>query len=110
MEKMNVSVNFSKQELASLQNRKYVIEKGERKVRAITYPACKVKAEREDAFLSISGFWIAIKFAENILCKTLLLLTCRMIDRMILTHLVPEEESKMFVKLFFKMSFFLLTS
>ena len=28
MEKMNVSVNFSKQELASLQNRKYVIEKG----------------------------------------------------------------------------------
>ena len=107
MEKMNVSVNFSKQELASLQNRKYVIEKGERKVRAITYPACKVKAEREDAFLSISGFWIAIKFAENILCKTLLLL--RMIDRMILTHLVPEEESKCLSNYFFN-EFFLLTS
>ena len=51
MEKMNVSVNFSKQELANLQNRKYVIEKG---------PACKVKAEREDDFLSISGFWKVI--------------------------------------------------
>ena len=64
----------------------------ERKVRAITYPACKVKAEREDAFLSISGVWIAIKLAENIICKTLLLL--RMIDWMILTHLVPLKNQK----------------
>ena len=64
----------------------------QRKVRAITYPACKVKAEREDDFLSISGFWKAIKLAENILCKTLLLL--RMIDWMILTHLVPLKNQK----------------
>ena len=71
-----------------------------RKVRAITYPACKVKAKRENNFLAISGFWKAIKLAENILCKTLLLL--RMIDWMILTHLAFEE-SKTLCQTIFKM-------
>ena len=51
-----------------------------------------MKAEREDDFLSILGFWKAIKLAENILCKTLLLL--RIIEWMILTHFVPLKNQK----------------
>ena len=65
-----------------------------------------MKAEREDDFLSesISGFWKApIKLTENILCKTLLLL--RMIDWMILTHLVPLKNQKRLSN-YFKKGFF----
>ena len=63
-----------------------------------------MKAEREDDFLSISGFWKAIKLAENILCKTLLLL--RMIDWMILTHLVPLKNQNV-CQTIFKNGFFI---
>ena len=62
-----------------------------------------MKAEREYDFLSISGFWKAIKLAENILCKTLLLL--RMIDWMILTHLVHLKSQKRLSN-YFKNGFF----
>ena len=62
-----------------------------------------MKAEREDEFLSILGFWKAIKLAENILCKTLLLL--RIIEWMILTHLVPLKNQKRLSN-YFKNGFF----
>ena len=83
MEKMNISVNFSK-------------------VQDITYPLCKVKAEQGGNFPSISRVLESDKLAENILCKTLLL---RITNWMFVTHLVPLQNQKCL----FKMGF-LLTS